>query len=230
MSSSLAPERFRYERKFFISEVDKSAVERVLRFHPALFSEIHHERHVNNIYFDSMNLKAYHENLTGASERAKVRIRWYGDLFGDIKKPVLELKMKNNMLGTKLSYPLEQFRLDERFSLEMLQKRVFPHSNLPGWIVEGLRSLEPSLLNRYKRKYFLSADTRYRLTIDTDMEFYRIGPRNNSFVEKVGIRDGIVLELKYSRQDDEGAERIAGGFPFRLTKNSKYVSGIELLA
>lgn len=229
MFSRLAPERFRYERKFFIEGVDKHTLERVLRFHPAMFSEIFHERFVNNIYFDSMNLRAYQENLMGATERVKFRIRWYGDLRGDIKKPTLELKIKNNMLGTKLSYPLKQFRLDEHLSHRLLQKEIFPHSGLPGWLAEGLKLLEPSLVNRYRRKYFLSADKRYRLTIDSDMEFYRIRHRNNSFIEKVGIGGGIVLELKYSGEDDDDAERITNNLPFRMTKNSKYVSGIDLL-
>ncbi len=229
MFSRLPSERFRYERKFFVEETDKHTVERMLRFHPAIFSEIYHERFVNNIYFDSMNLRAYQENLMGATERVKFRIRWYGRLLGDIEKPTLELKIKNNMLGAKLSYPLKQFRLDENFSRRLLQKEIFPHSDLPGWLVEGLKLLEPSLLNRYRRKYFLSADKRYRLTIDTDMEFYRIKHQKNSFAEKVGIGDCIVLELKYPREDDDDAERITNNLPFRMTKNSKYVSGIDLL-
>ena len=45
--------KFRYERKFLIQDATRSEVERSIKLHPALFSEIFHERSVNNIYFDS---------------------------------------------------------------------------------------------------------------------------------------------------------------------------------
>ena len=44
----------------------------------------------------------------------------------------------------------------------------------------GLESFSPVLLNGYKRKYFLSADKVYRITIDTEQIFYGIGKTNNS--------------------------------------------------
>ncbi len=230
MFSFIPAEKFRYERKFFISEMDKHAVERVLRFHPALFSEIYYERCVNNIYFDSMNMRSYHENEAGARERFKARIRWYGDLRGRVEKPKLEFKIKTNMLGTKLSYKLKPFSIDETLSLKNLKEDIFPESDLPGWAEEGLKSLKPVLVNRYKRKYFLSADKMFRVTLDTEMDFYRIMQWKNSFREKYGIGNGVVLELKYSGEDDNAAERITNDFPFRLTKNSKYVTGIDFLS
>ena len=41
--------------------------------------------------------------------------------------------------------------------------------------------------------------------------------------------DSIILELKYNYQDDDEAHIISSYFPFRMTKNSKYVSGVETL-
>ena len=49
------PSQFRYERKFFISQLTKFEVESMIRIHPAVFSEIYHKRFVNNIYFDTVN-------------------------------------------------------------------------------------------------------------------------------------------------------------------------------
>jgi len=37
----------------------------------------------------------------------------------------------------------------------------------------------------------------------------------------------IVVELKYGQSLDTQADRVSGLFPFSVTKNSKYVSGIE---
>jgi len=226
----LNPTSFRYERKFLISELDKYEIELILKFHPAIFSEIYHQRFVNNIYFDTVNLSSYFDNAFGVSQRLKVRIRWYGDLFGFIEKPILELKIKSGFLGGKLRYPLDSFYFDNNYSLNA-QQDIFAKSGLPDVLTEHLKSLRCTLLNRYSRKYFRSADHKFRATIDFDMEFYKIDPENNSFIEKIVDHNNTVLELKYSGsdKDDEMARFITNQFLFRMTKSSKYVSGIEKL-
>ena len=156
----------------------------------------------------------------------KVRIRWYGDLFGFIKKPVLELKIKKGFLGGKLKYPLDSFYLGSDYSLEV-QQGIFAKSGVPDILAEHLKSLKFTLLNRYSRKYFESADHKFRITIDFDMEFYKIDSTNNSFIERIVDHNNAVLELKYSDKDDDDAGYITNHFPFRMTKSSKYVSGIE---
>ena len=88
-------EKYRYERKFFISKLTKYEVESLIKLHPAMFSEIYFPRFVNNLYFDSFNMKSYFDSVDGSPNRRKIRIRWYGDLFGDIEKPV-----PNNKPGT----------------------------------------------------------------------------------------------------------------------------------
>ena len=47
---------WRFERKFLISQMSEPEIEAVVKSHPAMFSEIYHERHVNNIYFDSLDI------------------------------------------------------------------------------------------------------------------------------------------------------------------------------
>ena len=37
----------------------------------------------------------------------------------------------------------------------------------------------------------------------------------------------IILELKYDQIHDDNVELITNNLPFRLTKSSKYVSGID---
>jgi len=164
---------FRYERKFFINGVDRPFIETKLKFQPAMFKEIYHERMVNNIYFDSFNLKHYHDNLDGVGRRLKVRIRWYGDLFGVIENPILELKLRHNLNVGKLSYPLKSFTLDKNFTMNTLCE-VFDVSSLREVLKLYLKSLSASLLNTYKRKYFLSSNGNYRVTIDTDMLVYKL--------------------------------------------------------
>jgi SPX domain protein involved in polyphosphate accumulation len=219
---------FRHERKFIIDQLCHQEIEHLIKYNPAMFSEIFYERRVNNIYFDSLGLTNYHENLSGISERLKIRIRWYGKVFGVIKKPVLELKIKKNELNQKMSFPLKAFMLDKKLSLKLLQK-VFLKSNLPEWLSESLKLYSPVFLNSYKRKYFISADKKCRITLDKDLCFFRINNKNNSFYENIKKREFYVLEVKYLPQDHEKIPKITNHLLFRLSAHSKYVSGVDLL-
>lgn len=228
MLDILNPHNWRYERKFFISALDKYEIESLVKLHPALFSEIHHERYVNNIYFDSIAMANYHDNLDGKSQRMKIRIRWYGDLLGTIKHPVLEIKTKNGVVGSKIFYPLETILINESLTIETIRK-IFKESRIPDVLKLCLLDLKFSLLNCYKRKYFLSADKKFRITIDSDLRFLRLSPLSNTFSHVLVDHTNTILELKYEQEVNDYAERITNYFPFRMTKSSKYMAGVELL-
>ena len=221
-------ENFRCEKKFVVSGLDLYEVEHLIKHHPAIFSEMFRERTVNNIYLDSVDFKNYREHVEGTCERLKARIRWYGDIFNFIEKPVLELKIKNNELGKKLHFPLRSFVLDKDFSQGLLQK-VFSESELPEWLIEKLRLYYPTLLNSYKRKYFISVNKKYRITLDRDMKFFKIRNKNNFFSELMADEETYIVEIKYSSKDYEKTDNITEHFPFRLVAHSKYLCGINLL-
>jgi len=229
MANNLSLKKFRYERKFMISELDFQSIEHLIKHNPAMFLERFTERRVNNLYFDSVDFRNYHEKVAGISERLKIRIRWYGKLFGLIKNPVLEIKIKKGELNHKVSFKLKSFILDESFSSELLQKKVFEKSKLPDLIVEMLRLSRPILSNSYKRKYFQSTNKKYRITLDKNLVFFKIKNKNNNFNEKFLDRDNQILEIKYSEDCDDGVSEITKHFPFRLTATSKYIYGVDLL-
>jgi len=219
---------YRYERKFFISQLSVHEVESFIKHHPSLFSEIYHTRYVNNIYFDSVNMEDYLSNINGLLYRKKTRIRWYGDLFGNIENASLELKTKKGLLGVKQSYRFPSFFINNSSNVQTFLTAI-RKSEIPESLRQQLKSLRPVLLNQYRRKYFLSSDKNYRITVDTDFKFFRINSYNNSFLHKMTNRFCIVLEVKYNQDRDAAAEHITNYFPFRITKSSKYVTGIELL-
>lgn len=225
---TLTKNDYRYERKFFISELTRHELESILSHHPALFSEIYYQRYVNNIYFDTANLINYFDNVDGSAQRVKVRIRWYGELFGVVEKPILELKIKNGLLGRKESFALKPFTIDNGFRHSDIVD-VFNESDIPQELKLKLISLEPALLNRYSRKYFMSDDKDFRITIDSELTFYRINCHNHCFLHKSIDQNNLVLELKYTYDKEAYAERISNELPFIVTKSSKYVSGIERL-
>lgn len=220
---------WRYERKFLIEDSSNAEVVNSIKQHPAIFSNIFHSRQVNNIYFDSLAFKNYIANVEGCPDREKIRVRWYGARFGGIENPVLEYKIKKGYLGRKEYYPLTNFFMGEKTGTFDLLK-MMRLATLPSRIRHEIRSLLPHLANSYTRQYYLSADKRFRLTVDTDIRFFQLDHlRSGSFREQYPGVQSIVMELKYSSSGeiDLDAREIANRFRFRMTKNSKYVSGID---
>lgn len=217
---------FRFERKYLTEDLSKERVEFILRNHSEKFSEIYHQRIVNNIYFDTLGMTHYYDNIDGNTSRRKYRIRWYGDLFGEIKKPVLEIKIKEGAVGRKESYPLKSFFLDKTFNKETIQESL-SHIDLPENVKHDLLAMKAVLLNRYTRKYYLSFNKLFRATLDYDLTYYRITYSGNTFLHKTLDTKSIVLELKYSSVEDMEARKVLDFSPLAVTKSSKYVQGFE---
>lgn len=216
----------RYERKFVVNHHSQQGVEAKVRQNPAFFTEIFQPRFINNIYLDTHNLTFFHDNHSGKSQRKKIRIRWYGELTGLVKNPLLEYKMKDGFIGTKKIFPLRNFYFDDQFSIESLSE-VFRTSDLSDDVLQDLAILEPTLVNRYCRKYFRSYDKRFRLTLDKEMSYYSISRQNNTLLRQMSDNQSIVVEVKYDEKYDKYADSVTSPFPFRMTKNSKYVNGIS---
>ncbi|MFK7811410.1 MAG: polyphosphate polymerase domain-containing protein [Maribacter sp.] len=218
---------FRYERKFIVPKsMPLSELIAIVKSNSSFFREVFYERQVNNIYFDTNGFKFYFDNVEGVADRQKVRIRWYGSTLGAIQKPKLEIKIKNGLVGDKWTFDLKPFSLESSITGSDLQK-LFVNSDLPKPIYEMVRGLNPTLVNSYTRRYFVSADQKFRITLDYDVFYRNIKTRLNNF-SKIPQSDPFnVVELKYGLEDDRLADGIAIQFPFRLSKNSKYVNGVN---
>jgi len=218
---------YRYETKFTIADLNCEEIEYIIKNHPAKFSPIFSKRKINNIYFDSPDYTSFIDNIEGNNKRKKIRIRWYGKLFGICSKPILEAKYKHGFLGWKTRYTLNNFMLN--FNKNLNYKNIFKKSfkNKSNDIKQlDIDSLIPTLLNCYERIYFLSKDKKYRITLDNNMRFYSINPIKDQFKLFLDQNKNI-LELKYNHNHRENAEKITNYFPFRVTKSSKYVIGLE---
>jgi len=225
--NNLIISEYRYERKFFVTELSKYEIENIVKIHSATFTEIYYKRFINNIYFDTFNYNNLRENVEGSTERIKIRIRWYGELFGYVEKPVLEIKIKKGLLGKKISVPLNPFSLTKKTNIPDILKSI---KDLQEIIEIDFESLIPSLLNRYSRSYYQSFDNNFRITIDNDQSFYLIKQNNNSFLNHHNDNRATILELKYNQIFDQEANFITSQFPFRVTKSSKYVNGIQQIS
>jgi len=218
---------YRYERKFVFRNLNTRDLKTALSHHKLFFKSIYHPRTINNIYFDTWNLSHYFDNTDGLGEREKYRIRWYGDLLGQIEKPTLEIKIKHGFLGDKKSYRLSPMELKADFNHQAIQD-CLESSNLPAPLLDKMKSQHPTLINRYQREYLLSDDKTFRVTIDTDLEFY--SPTHGFLRRAKGeISDLTILEIKYSDKDAYKEEAIGRGLPVTLGKFSKYVYGVDAL-
>jgi len=219
---------YRYERKFFVYNNDRSSIEQMVLHHPAFFSQIYQGRYVNNIYFDYPGFNNLLDNLAGNTDRTKSRIRWYGELFGDIEEPTLELKIKRGLVGFKQTFPLKRFQLKEGIGFSEI-KELIRNSELDPQVKVPLRDQLPVMINRYRRTYYQSSDKHFRLTIDDEQAFYRLHAYNNNFLQVYPDQNNVIIELKYDEQYDPEAARIVNKLPFRVSKSSKYARGVELL-
>ena len=217
---------FRYEKKYFLSNITSTDLETFVKIHPGQFSEIFHERIVNNIYYDTFDYECLNDNVSGVSNRLKVRLRWYGEEIVKVTDPKLELKIKCGLLGTKRTIQCDPFSLFEERTFSHNIPSLNEHSEKAGIY---LGQYTPKLFNSYSRKYYLSEDKKIRITIDYNQVFSRIDKFLGTNKNKINDNQSVIMELKYGSTDSVRAIEIASYFPFRLSKSSKYVRGLARL-
>ena len=217
---------YRYERKFFVTNSTTDEVTKSILFNPALFQEIYHERDINNIYFDTPDYNNYKDNVDGRDNRIKVRLRWYGALKGTMEKTTLEIKIKQGLVGKKISIPSGEFELNTIEDTYSILKILASKIEVPGIDLAGLI---PTVINRYTRRYYISDDQKYRVTIDENQSFFDTHLKSNSIENGINDKNSHIIEVKYNPENNCYVNSITNHFPFRLSKSSKYVRGIDLL-
>ena len=217
---------YRYEKKFVVESMSAAQAIAVLKMHPALFRELYPPRYVNNIYLDTPLLGDYYSNVNGYNQRRKVRVRWYHDLFRQVDDAQLEFKNKQGEVGSKEQFPFPAFNMDETLTERGFRAAVAA-SALPQAVKLRLRGLEFTMLNRYKRWYFATPGETFRITVDDELSFYHLGKLSNHFRQHYQDRHNLIVELKYMVADDGEAQRVCAALPFRITRSSKYISGVD---
>lgn len=214
---------FRYEKKFKINNSSLKLINNFLSENELRFIKSFSTRKINSIYFDTNELNFYNENIEGFSKRKKYRFRWYGNIIEDKNIDCnLEIKIKDGLRGIKKIFPIKSFMFNKKgnFSYE------FNKSSLPKNIFNQLKILKPQLFVSYKREYYVSKISKIRLTIDKNICYQRLYSKNKIRKNIKILSNDIILELKYPY--DTSPQFIkALELPFRLSKNSKYVEGLN---
>ena len=235
MNSILSPHLFpssplssdlRYELKLASDTASSAQARSWIRLHPEGFRVAYQARTINNLYLDTTDLNSFNDNLAGVNVRRKLRIRWYGvPESSKVSKPFLELKSKENMLGDKRRQQLD-VTLDLTRPFAEIVATIRAHAG-ENWRSRLLAFTQPTLINRYRREYFVSPDAAIRATLDYDLVSYdqRMGSRPN-LDRRLPLPALVMIEVKSAPEFHERLQRVMGYFPIPRSRSSKYVSGV----
>ena len=216
-------EKLRYERKFRIEHLPVDAVHQAVRMLPWGLRPLFPDRRIHNMYFDTPNLDTYRENAIGVGQRKKFRLRWYGETDWPEGEAVFEIKERYLERGKKKTHAIDPGLPD---NLQDLVSRIRALEGIPS-------SIQPVLVNSYARSYYGLPSGTFRITIDWDQRFGGLffqHPQRNMQSPSSWMTDpAVILELKYDAALDEEIDPILQNLPFRFSKNSKYVQGVEML-
>ena len=152
--------------------------------------------------------------------RKKIRIRWYGDFFGKVNAS-LEIKERKGSLIKKTVQDFPSFHLSKNKSLNGLRK-------ISSFYFKTTNQA-PSIINRYRREYFISKNNRFRITLD-DCQMIA-NPKNINCIKSLNpIHEKVIVEIKFSPKFFKYVNDLTNDLNLRLTKNSKYSNSIQALA
>lgn len=230
----------RFERKMCVTHAERHFLEALIRNHAARFTEAFPSRFIHNLYFDTPLQTFYRDHVNGVPERHKVRIRWYGDAdrrSGSTRREAichvgpsptyLEIKSKKGWIVQKRCWALPNSETEGLLDPSIVSKLV-ERSECPRLVCEWIRGLEPALINRYHRRYYRSGDGKVRVTIDDDLCYFRpfggLGRSMEGYAD-----DAVIVEIKFDSRHAAAGRAVSNAFPIPLQKNSKYITGMELL-
>lgn len=123
-------------------------------------------------------------------------------------------------------------------SWKLLQKNIFTvNASSKYWddfispdIISGITTIGlnshnqfPASIVRYRRKYFVSGDSKLRVTIDDQLQFFnqRFSPEPNVKISE-NYHPGIVVEIKLQETDSNLLPLITNDVNFTPSRFSKY--------
>ncbi len=227
----------RYEKKFTFSNIFLDEIREYIYQSSYVFSETFPIRRINTLYFDNVHFEDYRANLTGLSNRSKIRLRWYtekGQSNCDENTDFsLEVKLRKNFLGEKITHKIRLSR-DVLYGpvIELINHLI---QNVPDHFKPFLTPCsEVALGVSYDREYYESTYIKLRCTLDSNLIFWdptgglTLGfePNSRSYLMEYGV-----MEMKF---DSDVYEVIANGLEplFQMMssgRHSKYAAGVGMI-
>ena len=190
---------FRKEKKFKLSVTEL----KLLKF--SLLEKgmkvLYPKRTIKSCYFDTKNLKMFHDSEEGILPRKKIRYRWYNSN-QEVNKEIKISSIEGRYKKTHFIGPIKLSQLN--------QKKLYD---------QNYGAIYPYIYIKYFREYFLYKNLRF--TFDTDIEYEKI----DSDICFKSIDKDCVMEIKVSSTiNDDYLEKIM----FKQTERfSKYCRGVK---
>ena len=219
-------ELYRYEVKFILNEMNYSICKEWLNSETA-FHKKYPNRIVNSIYLDDQNFSSVKDNLSGISERSKVRLRWYGDINTFEQKPCIENKSKKGRLGSKRYIHIDTLP-DNLCKMKLYEILKIINNEKDFKLASAKEYLYPSLFVKYEREYFEEKD-KLRITIDHNIQFSPpLVSRKISDHQFLNYNKRI-LEIKFGIRSKDYVSSIIRNLNLVPSRNSKYLTGLATL-
>ncbi len=165
----------RYESKYLISESEARAIRQAIE---GLCVPDHHADEqglyvVNNFYFDTPDLRFYHDTKFKQFNRFKLRVRYYGDVPQGTLWLEIKHKVRNVTWKTRRPCPLPQWESVLESGQQGMDRKTQPLSLRDSFENAVLRfGAEPMVHVRYVRQPFLCDFENYcRITFDRNLSF-----------------------------------------------------------
>ena len=216
---------FRYEIKFVLNETNFSIYSQWCNEDTFIYKK-YPQRIINSLYFDDSNFSSVKDNLSGISDRFKLRLRWYGDQSSNEQNPIIEQKIKQGRLGSKNYFPIEDLK-DKLFdcSIEDISHKVSQELIKSPMMIDY--SLAPILFVRYEREYYEDHND-IRITIDKNIQF-SLPVNSNTLPQHTWVNyNKKILELKFKPEKKDYASRLIRNLNLVPTRHSKYLSGLAM--
>ena len=212
----------RYEVKFVLNELEFLEASYFLKSINSFNS--YPNRNVNSLYFDTYNYSSIRDNISGISNRKKLRLRWYDDFLN----PSLEIKNKFSRVGNKKSYKIDflEKKIFKKSSINELSELIFKNSKIKESFLEN--SFVPTLKVSYIREYYETKNG-LRITLDKEIKFSQVLPnRPINFFKEINT-ESRVMELKFPAELKPHVVNLIRNLNLTPKRNSKYLLGMSKL-
>lgn len=192
---------FRKEKKYKLTFSDLTTVKKKL--FQAGMTSLYPSRLINSCYFDTSELKLFHDSEEGILPRKKIRIRWYN------KSNIFTEEIKISSIEGRFKYQKKILDINKAEELSYVKKFDIFYGEL-----------KPVLIVSYEREYFLFH--KLRITFDKNISYTLL----KSISKPIFKDNECVMEVKVPIScDDNYIEKLIN---IPTTRFSKYSRGCLL--
>lgn len=214
----------RYEIKFVLNELEFLEIKYFLKNINAFKS--FPKRNVSSLYYETYDYSSVKDNISGVSNRKKLRLRWYDKN----TNPKLEIKNKFSRIGNKKTFSLNFLNTAsiDSLSVRELSRSIFDYLKKNHNESFLLNQFVPVLKVFYEREYY-ETNNGLRITIDKNINFSQVSPNQTVHFHKKIKFNKRVMELKFPTELKNHVNELIKNLNVTPKRNSKFLLGMSKL-